>query len=77
MRDSASPATEMLRLEVDVSSDDAGIGTTTTPTCPDRSGSLVDPPDQRTTYRRLVGHVWAADALSDSRDGGRWEATGA
>lgn len=66
----------MLRLEVDVSSDDAGIGTTTTPTCPDRSGSLVDLPDQWTRYR-LVGHAWAADALSGSRNGGLCEATDA
>lgn len=66
----------MLRLEVDVSSDDAGIGTTTTPTCPDRAGSLVDLPDERTRYRCLVGHAWAADALSGSRNGGLCEATG-
>jgi two-component system, chemotaxis family, protein-glutamate methylesterase/glutaminase len=75
---SASPAPKMLRLEVDVSSDDAGagigdiagIGTTTTLTCPDCAGSLVEMPDERTRYRCLVGHAWTADALFDSFNGG-------
>jgi len=77
-QDSAPPASEMLCLEVEVSSDDAGggigdiagIGTTTTLTCPDCAGSLVEMPDERTRYRCLVGHAWTADALFYSFDGG-------
>ncbi|MET9225783.1 chemotaxis protein CheB [Lentzea sp. NPDC003310] len=74
----AAPAPEVLRLEVEVAGDDAGAGfgdiprhgRTTTLTCPDCSGSLVELPAQGGQYRCLVGHGWTPEALLDAYDGG-------
>ncbi|GLY50373.1 chemotaxis protein CheB [Lentzea sp. NBRC 102530] len=73
-----APVAGVLRLEVGVASDDAGPdfgeiprhGRTTTFTCPDCSGSLVELPAQGGQYRCLVGHGWTPEALLDAYDGG-------
>lgn len=74
----APPATEILRLEVEMSRDDAGAGfgdvpqhgRTTTFTCPDCSGSLVELPTPGGQYRCLVGHGWTPDSLLEAYSGG-------
>ncbi|MGW4207544.1 chemotaxis protein CheB [Lentzea sp. NPDC004789] len=71
------PVSDALRLEVAVAHDDAGaaygdipkIGSPTTFTCPDCSGSLVEMPGEGVQYRCLVGHAWTADALMDAYGG--------
>jgi two-component system chemotaxis response regulator CheB len=71
------PVSDALRLEVAVAHDDAGaahgdipeIGSPTTFTCPDCSGSLVEMPGKGVAYRCLVGHAWTADALMDALGG--------
>ncbi|GHH40652.1 chemotaxis protein CheB [Lentzea cavernae] len=73
-----TPASELLRMEVEVSRDDAGAGsgdipqhgTMTTLTCPDCAGSLVALPNESGQYRCLVGHGWTPDALLDAYNGG-------
>lgn len=73
-----APASDALRMEVDVSLDDAGarfgdipsLGTATNLTCPDCHGSLVEMPADSTRYRCLVGHAWTPDALLDAYNGG-------
>ena len=72
------PVPEVLRVETDVSGDDAGagvgdipgLGTMTTLTCPDCAGSLVEMPGDSARYRCLVGHAWTGDALFDAYSGG-------
>lgn len=72
------PASEKLRMEVEVSRDNAGarhgdvlrFGATTTLTCPDCAGSLVAQSGEARKYRCLVGHAWTPDALLDAYSGG-------
>lgn len=72
------PVPEVLRMEVEVSRDDAGAGNGEIPqhgrstnfTCPDCSGSLVELPATGGQYRCLVGHGWTPEALLDAYDGG-------
>ncbi|WP_231114938.1 chemotaxis protein CheB [Lentzea aerocolonigenes] len=72
-----APVSDVLRMEVDVSRDDAGagfgdvrrVGSPTTFTCPDCAGSLVEIPGEGTRYRCLVGHGWTAEALLDAYAG--------
>ncbi|GGM86966.1 chemotaxis protein CheB [Lentzea pudingi] len=76
--DGAGPVSEVLRMEVEVSRDDAGagfgdvprLGRATNLTCPDCSGSLVELPAGGGQYRCLVGHGWTPEALLDAYDGG-------
>ncbi|MFD5827721.1 chemotaxis protein CheB [Lentzea sp. NPDC060358] len=76
--DAAAPPSEILRMEVEVSRDDAGAeagdiprhGRKTTFTCPDCAGSLVELPSESGQYRCLVGHGWTPDALLDAYNGG-------
>lgn len=76
--DGAGPISEVLRMEVEVSRDDAGAGFGDVPqhgratnfTCPDCSGSLVELSAGGGQYRCLVGHGWTPEALLDAYDGG-------
>ncbi|MFD4636047.1 chemotaxis protein CheB [Lentzea sp. NPDC058436] len=74
----APSVSETLRMEVEVSGDDAGaafgdipeLGRTTTLTCPDCAGSLLEIPAGSGHHRCLVGHAWTPDALLDAYSGG-------
>ncbi|SES32362.1 chemotaxis protein CheB [Lentzea albida] len=74
----APPVPETLRLEVEVSGDNAGagfgdipkLGRTTTLTCPDCAGSLLEIPGGSGHHRCLVGHAWTPEALLDAYSGG-------
>jgi two-component system chemotaxis response regulator CheB len=71
------PASETLRLEVNVSRDGARagfgdiprIGSPTTFTCPDCAGPLIEMPSNGNGYRCLVGHAWTANALLEAFNG--------